>query len=81
MTPNLSPEDLGEPALKVAGFQLWIHGRQFPDSTDYYDGNWLRVTAHCGSSGASVWVQGAMLMVTDIQSSWGRGEDLRDKMS
>jgi len=59
-------EDLGKPALRVAGFQLWIHGRESSESDDYYDGNWLRVTAHCGESGASVWVQGSIIMVTDI---------------
>jgi hypothetical protein len=66
MNQKLSPQDFGEPALKVAGFQLWIHGWQFPDADDYDDGNWLRVTAHCGGSGASVWAQGAIVMVTDI---------------
>lgn len=66
MNERVPPEDLGEPDLKVAGFQLWVHGRQFPESQDYYDGNWLRVTAHCGRLGASVWAQGAILMVTDI---------------
>ena len=58
--------DLGPPDLKVAGFQLWVHGRQFPQAEDYYDGNWLRITAHCGGSGGSIWVQGAVLMVTDV---------------
>ncbi len=71
MNQKLSPEDLGEPALTVAGFQLWIHGRQFPEADDYYDGNWLRVTAHCAASGASVWAQGAIVMVTDI-ADFGR---------
>ena len=66
MARHPSPEELGEPALKVAGFQLWVHGRQFPDSTDYYDGNWLRVTAHAGAAGASVWASGAILMVPDL---------------
>ncbi|MDP3937548.1 MAG: hypothetical protein Q8R92_05355 [Deltaproteobacteria bacterium] len=66
MSQKLTPEDLGEPDLKVAGFQLWVHGRQFPDAEDYDDGNWLRVTAHCGASGASVWAQGAILTVTDV---------------
>lgn len=66
MSQKVTPADLGEPDLNVAGFQLWVHGRQFPESEDYYDGNWLRVTAHCGASGASVWAQGAILMVTDI---------------
>jgi hypothetical protein len=62
-----SAEHLGEPDLKVVGFQLWVHGRESPDAHDYDDGNWLRVTAHCGASGASVWVQGAVVMVTDIE--------------
>jgi len=63
---RVSPEDLGAPDLKLAGLQLWVHGRQFPDATDYYDGNWLIVTAHCGSSGASVWTSGAILLVQDL---------------
>ena len=66
MTAEPTLTDLGEPDLKVAGFELWVHGREFPESEDYYDGNWLRVTAHCGATGASVWAQGAILMVTDI---------------
>jgi hypothetical protein len=66
MNRNLMPENFGRPDLTVAGFQLWVHGRQFPEAEDYYDGNWLRVTAHCGASGASVWAEGAILMVTEI---------------
>jgi hypothetical protein len=58
--------DLGPPDVKLAGFQLWVHGRQFPEAQDYWDGNWLRVTAHCGAKGASVWAGGAILMVTDL---------------
>jgi hypothetical protein len=65
-------ESYGEPDLKIAGFQLWIHGREFPNSGDYYDGNWLRVTAHCGAQGADVWTNGSLLMSTDI---YGFGAD------
>ena len=43
-----------------------MHGRQFPEAEDYDDGNWLYVTAHCSASCASVWAQGAILMVMDI---------------
>ena len=50
----MTPADLGVPDLKLAGLQLWVHGREFPESEDADDGNWLRVTAHCGASGASV---------------------------
>jgi hypothetical protein len=57
-------DSLGEPALKIAGLQIWIHGREFPAATEHFDADWLRITAHCGSAGASVWVHGALL------SSW-----------
>jgi hypothetical protein len=66
MSKRPTPADLGEPNLRLAGFQLWVHGRQFPEAFDYDDGNWLLVTAHCGAAGASVWAQGAILMVTDV---------------
>jgi len=72
MSQRLTPEDLGRPDLKVAGFQLWVHGREFPEAEDHGDANWLRVTAHCGESGASVWAQGAILMVTDIARFGGQ---------
>jgi hypothetical protein len=68
MASSFSSEALGEPALEVAGFKLWVRGREFPDATDYWDGNWLRVTAHCGAAGAGVWVQGPLIMATDIRS-------------
>jgi hypothetical protein len=32
MTKHPTAEDLGPPELEVVGFQLWVHGRQFPDS-------------------------------------------------
>jgi hypothetical protein len=47
---------LGKPFLKIKGFQLWVHGRQFPDASDYWDGNWLLTTTHCGSSNSDVWI-------------------------
>jgi len=67
MNQRLSQKDLGDPALTLAGFQLWIHGREFPEAEDYYDGNWLRVTAHCAAVGADVWAQGSILMTPDIE--------------
>jgi len=56
--------DLGDPALKIAGLQIWIHGREYADAAAPHDADWLRITAHCGDAGSSVWVQGAFL------SSW-----------
>ena len=66
MVRHPSPDELGEPILKVLGFQLWVHGRQFEQATDYEDGNWLRVTAHCGAAGASVWATGSILQAQDV---------------
>jgi hypothetical protein len=57
---------LGAPDLRIAGFQLWAHGYQFPDAEHPWDGNWLRVTAHCGATGASVWVSGALLDTVSV---------------
>jgi hypothetical protein len=66
MTGHPAPEEFGEPDLEVAGFQIWVHGRQFPHSMDSSDGNWLYVTAHAGTPGASVWASGAILEVTNL---------------
>ena len=66
MSRHPTVEELGEPALQVSGFQLWVHGYQFPDLADYWDGNWLRVTAHCGGPGASVWTSGAILRNVEL---------------
>lgn len=57
---------LGPPDLTLAGFQLWVHGYQFPEINDAWDGNWLRVTAHCGASEASVWASGVFLETMSI---------------
>jgi hypothetical protein len=51
----------GPPVLQIDAFRIWVHEYQYADSTDAWDGNWLRVTAHCAVSGASVVVAGALL--------------------
>jgi hypothetical protein len=32
-------DNLGPPAIQLAGLSIWVHGRQFPDLHDYWDGN------------------------------------------
>ncbi len=59
-------EELGEPNIRFGELQVWIHGRQFPESDDYWDGNWLRVTAHCGAQGADVWTVGPIIHLGDL---------------
>jgi hypothetical protein len=60
-------EKLGSPDLKLEGLQIWIHSRQFPDAEDYWDGNWLKVTAHCGASGASVFTNGSIIHLPELE--------------
>ncbi|MDP9018956.1 MAG: hypothetical protein M3N19_11640 [Candidatus Eremiobacteraeota bacterium] len=61
-------EHPGRPAdLKFSGFSLWIERRQFPDSTDTDDGNWLQVRACYRSSGAMVNVCGPIIQTNDIR--------------
>jgi hypothetical protein len=59
-------DNLGPPDLKLVGFQLWVHGYQFPDLDDAWDGNWLAVTAHCGGRGGDVWAGGAILETVSL---------------
>jgi len=54
-------EALGPATIEIGALRIWVHGYQFPDLTDYWDGNWLRCTAHCSESGASVRVTGSIL--------------------
>ena len=52
---------LGDPAIQLGALRIWVHGYEYPESTDEWGGNWLRVTARCAASGASVEVSGSIL--------------------
>ena len=58
---------LGEPDLKIGGLQIWVHGLEYAGAAEPYDADWLRVTAHCGSAGASVWASGAILTASGFE--------------
>ncbi len=63
----IEEERLGTPDIQIAGLQIWIHGYEYTEADDEYDANWLRVSAHCGASGASVWLSGSILSTYDIK--------------
>ncbi len=63
---NYSLEKYGPPDFKLAGFQMWVHGREYPENKNYWDGNWLRITAYCGSDGSSVIVTGAIIRIPEV---------------
>lgn len=62
-------EQLGEPDIQLGGLALWIHGREFPESEDYWDGNFVMVTACCRAEGARVWAQGPILHLGEL-AAW-----------
>ena len=55
-----------EPNLTCGVLKLWINSRQFSDSLDYWDGNWLNAVAHCASEGASVTIGGSFIHLGEI---------------
>jgi hypothetical protein len=59
---------LGEPDVQLAVLSIWVHGYQYPDATDEWDGNWLRVTARCTANGATVEASGAILETVSFQT-------------
>ena len=71
---NYSATALGEPDLDLAGLKLWVHGYEFPNADDYWDGNWLNATAICSSNGAAVEVHGVFVRTDEI-SEWQRTVD------
>ena len=68
----MEKRNLGEPSLAISGFRMWVRGRQFPDSTDEWDGNWLGVTACVQHLQARVWVSGSILTTMDL-AAWRDG--------
>lgn len=57
-----------DPDLRLGGLSLWIRDRQFPDSADYWDANWLVAHARMETKGARVEVEGAFLHGSEIAS-------------
>ena len=56
-----------DPDVAIGPLKIWIHGRQFAEKTDYWDGNWLRASAHCASSGATVEASGSFLRTDELE--------------
>jgi hypothetical protein len=56
-----------EPSIALGPLKIWVHGRQFPDARDYWDGNWLSSTARCDGAGSCVEATGHFLHLGEIQ--------------
>ncbi len=55
-----------QPDFSCGLLKIWVLGRQYPNATDYWDGNWLRAIAHCAAKGASVTVSGSLLHLSQL---------------
>ncbi len=56
------------PDLTLAPFRLWVLGREFPDSFDHWDGNWLTVMARCDLAGAKVTTCGPWIHLSELEA-------------
>lgn len=61
-------EEESGPDITLAGLEIWVHDRQFPDIEDYWDGNWMNVVVRCMASGATVEVSGPIIHLPEIAS-------------
>ena len=67
---------LGEPDIRIAALRVWVHGREHEDARDHWDGNWIRVTAHCAEEGGSVRVSGPILHLGEVAGFLSTTESL-----
>jgi len=73
--------EAGPPDFKIAGFQVWIRDRQYPDAQDYWDGNWLHALAHCRAAGAEVWSSGPILHLSEVSRWLGELHTLHETLT
>ena len=74
-------QSLGIPSLQLGTLRIWIHGRQFPDSLDFWDGNWLIITANCVSVGSSVWISGPAIHLSELETWYNEATRLYDTLT
>ena len=67
--------------LALAGFRLSVLGREFHDSHDTWDGNWLQVEAECTADGATARLTGPFVRVDEIVRLASAFEALSDLSS
>jgi len=59
-------EKFGPPSISLGGLNIWIHAREFPNATDYWDANWLKVSAVYTSSSSKVWLSGNFIQISEL---------------
>ena len=56
-----------EPSIALGLLQIWIVRRPFPHAGDYWESNWLDVTARCDGVGSRIEVTGRFLHLGEIR--------------
>jgi len=56
-----------QPNINISGFRIWIHSYQYVNVTEYWDANWLNVTAECEANSARVLVSGSIIHTSEIE--------------
>jgi len=77
---NIDIKASGAPDISLSGLKIWISGRQFEDSTDFWDANWLVITAHCSSYFSEVIIQGPIIHLSELElwmSEWVHSHSVR----
>jgi hypothetical protein len=57
----------GEPSIALGPLKIWVTERPFPNSGDYWESNWLDVTARCEGVGSRVEVAGRFLHLGEVR--------------
>lgn len=77
---NSETEAFGAPDISLSGLKIWISGRQFENSTDFWDANWLVVTAQCSSSCSKVVVQGPIIHLSEVDQWLSELQTLKETL-
>ncbi len=59
-------DKLGSPDVRLGPLKIWVHGFEYADNFDAFDGDWLRASVHCGGKGAQVFVTGSILRLSEL---------------
>lgn len=76
-----SHEELGKPDLCIGGFELWISGYAFPDDDDWWERDFINVTARFKTSFSIVQVSGPFLRLPDVHKLRVECKQIYDNLS
>src|SRR5687768_16816793 len=67
--------------MEIGGLSVIVEGRQFADTDDYWDGNWLIVTAAFKTPGSYVTASGPIVHLSELESFLRELRPLHESMN